>query len=877
MADDLTGTKESVRAGGQYSTARALSSSHSSFVIRHFLRPWTYRMAWRDSRASRRRLLFFSTSIVLGIAALVAVGSFGRNLEQAVEEQAKTLLGADLIISSRQPFTPEEERLFVAIGGIQSRQISFSSMIYFPNNGSTRLVQVRALSGDFPFYGYLETQPVQAAQDFRHGGSALVEDTLLLQYNAHVGDPVRLGQFTTRLGGSLQKVPGETVVFATIAPRVYIALSDLAKTGLVRDTSLAAYRVAFKLPGTNVTQLVKAIKPQLDQLRLAHSTVQKRKEELGNSLDNLYNYLNLVGFIALLLGGVGVASAIHVHIKQKLDTVAVLRCLGCSIGQTFAVYLLQGLALGMAGAIAGTALGLAIHQLVPKVVADFLPFQVSFAPSWRAAAEAMLLGFAICLLFSLLPLLGVRRVSPLAALRSSYESRATRGRDPLLWVIYLLIALGVTSFALAHTHRWQHGLGFAAGLGVAFGLLAGVAHALTLLVKKFAPPTLPYVWRQGLANLYRPNNRTVLLVLSIGLGAFLLLTGYLTKETLLRQLVSDRQSHQANTVLFDIQPDQRESTIALLRSHQLPVLDEAPIITMRLASIKGRTVEAILADKKKTIPNWVLRREYRSSFHDRLRTGEKIVAGQWRSAVTNGTTPVPISVEADIGKDLGVGLGDEIVFDVQGVPLSTRVASLREVDWRLVQPNFFVVFPRGVLEAAPATHVITTRVESPEEAATLQREMVQKFPNVSAIDLRLILQTVDALLSKVSFVVRFMALFVVLTGLLVLIGAILTGRYQRLRESILLRTLGASRRQIFQILLAEYCCLGVLAALTGIALAVGASWALAAFVFQAKFAPSFWPLLVALLAVTGLTMLIGLLASRSVTHQPPLEILRAEA
>src|SRR5262245_38691651 len=190
---------------------------HSSFVIRHFLRSWTWRMAWRDSRASRRRLLLFSTSIVLGIAALVAVGSFGRNLEQTVEEQAKTLLGADLVISSRQPFTPEEERLFVAMGGVQSRQVSFSSMIYFPNSGGTRLVQVRALTGDFPFYGSLETQPPNAARAFRQGGSALVEDTLLLQYNAKVGDPVRLGQLNTRLGGSLQKVPGETVVFATIA------------------------------------------------------------------------------------------------------------------------------------------------------------------------------------------------------------------------------------------------------------------------------------------------------------------------------------------------------------------------------------------------------------------------------------------------------------------------------------------------------------------------------------------------------------------------------------------------------------------------------------------------------------------------------------
>jgi putative ABC transport system permease protein len=379
-----------------------------------------------------------------------------------------------------------------------------------------------------------------------------------------------------------------------------------------------------------------------------------------------------------------------------------------------------------------------------------------------------------------------------------------------------------------------------------------------------------------LANLHRPNNRTLFLMLAIGLGTFMVLTGYLTKETLLAQFAAERQSNQANTVLFDVQPDQREAVLELLRAQGCPFLDEAPIITMRLQSIKGRSVEEILADRRKTIPRWVLRREYRSTYGDRLRPGEQIVAGQWHASTTNAGATVPISVEQEIARDLGVALGDEIVWDVQGVPLHTRVASLREVDWKRVQPNFFVVFPRGVLEEAPAFHVFTTRTDSPQQSAALQRAVVQKFPTVSAIDLSLILQTIDSLIGKIGFVVRFMALFVVITGVIVLAGAILTGRFQRVRESILLRTLGATRRQILQILLAEYFCLGALAALTGIVLAVGASWALATFVLQAKFVLPAAPLLISLLGVSALTVLIGAWSSRGIAHHPPLEVLRAE-
>lgn len=846
-------------------------------VLQRLFSQWTWLMAWRDSRASRRRLLFFSCSIVLGIAALTAIGSLGVNLERTIEEQAKSLLGADLVIGSRHNFTPEEETLFREIGGEQSREASFPSMINFVSGGGARLVQVRALDGRFPFYGTLDSNPPEAATTFRSGsGGALVEQSLLTQFNAKVGDSIKIGELTTRIAGSLLKVPGETVIFATIAPRVYLPMSDLPRTGLLRQGSLVRHRVSFKLPeDADAEKILERIKPRLDENRLSHNTVEEKKRDLGRSMDNLYAFLNLVGFIALLLGGVGVASAIHVHVKQKLATVAVLRCLGGSIAQTFAIYLAQGMALGLFGALLGAALGIAIQAALPRVLADIIPFEFTFRTPWWAVTRAMGLGFGICLLFALLPLLAVRRVSPLAAIRVSAGAQTGR-RDPLSWLVAGLLAAGVLTFALTQGRDWRVGLGFAGGLAVVFALLAATAYGLVWATRRFTPATLPFTVRQGLANLHRPNNRTTLLLLSLGLGTFLMMCLYLAQQTLLTQLVSSESKRQANAILFDIQPDQREGVSNLVRSLKLPVLDEAPIVTMRLGSLKGRTVESILTNKNSGIPNWTLRREYRCTYGDSLRESEKLIAGTW-PAPTNATGVVPISIEQGIAKELQIGMGDEVTWDVQGVTLKTRVAAVREVDWRRVQPNFFVVFPTGTLEDAPAMHVLVTRVASSEESALLQREVVTEFPNVSAIDLTLILKTLDSILGQIAFVVRFMAMFTVATGLLVLVGALMTGRFQRIQESILLRTLGASRRQIFRILFVEYAALGLLAALTGGLLATAAAWAISVFVFKANFAPTVMPLLVALVAVPALTVMTGFLMSRGVMNHPPLAVLRAEA
>jgi putative ABC transport system permease protein len=825
-----------------------------------------FRMAWRDSRSSRRRLLLFSSSISLGAAALIAIGLFRASLAQAIDEQARSLLGADLVVESSRPFTAEQEQMLRSLGETQAREVRFRTMVLFPKNGGTRLVYVRALGGNFPFYGKMETAPAAAAQTFRKSGQAVPEESLLFQFRAHPGDPIKIGEATFTIAGALTKMPGEASPAASFAPRVYIPLQNLAQTNLLKPGSLARYLNFVKFaPTVDVAAEVEKLAPRIEKAGLEYDTVAKRKKDLGESLDNLYRFLNLVGFISLLLGAVGVASAIQAHLQQKVRTAAVLRCLGATGRTTVAVYLLQAMAMGIFGVLAGAALGLTMHRILPGLLQKYIPFALPQAIAWPSVWGGMAVGLGVCLLFALPPLLRFRR-----------DAVPVR-RDFAIWIVYLVIAGGLTAFAISQAEGWTDGLFVAAGLGVAVAVLVGMARLLIFLLRKLLPQGWSFVLRQGLANLYRPNNRTLLLTLSLGLGTFLLLTIYLTRDVLLTQFRSIDANNQPNIFLFDIQPEQTKAVAELVRDERLPVIQEAPIVTMRLVEVKGRKSSDILKDPQRKAPEWEFEREYRSTYRAQPSETENITAGKWVSHVNYqpGDT-VPVSVEQDIAKDLGLTIGDSLVFDVQGVPIKARVASLREVDWKRFQTNFFIVFPTGVLEHAPKFNVLVSRVPTPAASARLQNAVVAKFPNVSALDLTSVIQTVDAILGRVALVIRIMSLFTVGTGLIVLGSTIWSGRYQRLKESVLLRTLGASRWQIWKILCAEYLFLGLLASVTGILLAMAASWALAVFAFKLTYTPSLLPMLLAALIVSSLTVAVGLLTSYGVGSTPPLAILRAE-
>lgn len=839
-------------------------------------------MAWRDSRRSRRRLFLFISSIILGTAALVAVNSLGESLERAVSAQAKSLLGADLAIESRQPFSKELERAVDSLGAQAeiAREISFGSMVLFPKQAKTRLSQIRAVTGDFPFYGAIETEPKSAYKTLNDGRNALIDNALAIQFGVQIGDSVKIGDVSFRVSGILKEIPGEAAVASVIGPRVYIPPMYVDSTKLIQVGSRVTYKAFFKLPSdVGAKAVVDSLKPLLNLTSATATTAEERQASLGRTLENLYRFLNLVGFIALLLGSVGVASVVNVYVKQKLQTVATLRCIGASSAQAFAIYLIQTFAMGVIGASVGAMLGAFASAFLPRLLGDFLPIQVEFVVSPSAIAVGVSIGLLTSITFALLPLLSVRNISPLLAIRASVEDERIQ-QDKLRYVAFAAIASVIWLFAtlqtdssLAFGERLKQGAFIAIGLGVSLALLALVAKGAMFAARKFFPKRWNYEWRQGLANLYRPNNQTLALMLSLGFGAMLISLMYLLQAMLIAQVELAAKENQPNLVFFDVQSDQRESVEELLASLDAPAMRTIPIVTMRIASVKGKNVAEARRDSS-VKGAWLW--EYRVSYRDTLNETETLLKGELGKPVRSPSDSVKISISEFLAQALEVGLNDEIVFDVQGVPVKCFVGSIRKVDFRRIQPSFSIIFPTGVLEDAPQFYAVLTRANSDERSADIQQAMVENFPNVSAIDLGLILSTVDSILEKISLVIEFMAMFSILTGVAALIGSALISRFQRMRESALLRTLGATRKQVVAIMTIEYLLLGALASLSGIALSAIASALLSYAIFNFAFVPNALSLATIMLAMMALTVGIGIANSRGAHAQSPLEVLRNE-
>lgn len=840
-------------------------------------------MAWRDSRKNRSRLFLFISSIVLGIAALVAVYSFKDNLQRDIDEQAKILTGADLIIESRKIPGKNVLAMLDTLGNQRSVENSFASMLYFVKSGQSRLVQIRALQGEYPYYGKIETTPSAAGKNFKTGQrTALVDKTLMLQFNAKTGDSIKVGELTFKIEGAIDKVPGQTGIAATVAPVVYIPLQYLKQTGLTEIGSRIQYKYYFKYKKTNdVDKVLKKIQPVLEKEGLDAETVASKKEDTGRSFRDVNRFLSLSGFIALLLGCIGVGSSVQVYIREKLASIAILRCLGVKSSEAFLIYLIQIKIIGLTGAIVGALLGTIIQFLLPAVLKDFIPVEISVQVSWWAIGQGILLGVIISILFALPSLLSVRHISPLNALRLSFEKHTTKP-DLFKWVVYLLIMLFVLAFTRLQMNSWVQAFAFTGGILISFVLLFILSRLLMWMVRRLLPERTGYLWRQGFANLYRPNNQTLMLTVSIGLSTAFIGTLFFVQGMLIDRITLSSGSSQANMVLFDIQNDQQAAVKALTKSNKLPIISQVPIVTVRIEQINGKTaastaaVDTSATSTRDAPSQRAFRGELRVTYQDTLTNAEKVTEGKWTGRVNPAENVVYVSLEESYAKRINVNVGDKIIFNVQGMLIPTVVGSIREVNWNRMQTNFRVVFPTGVLEDAPKFHVLMTHVPSGQVSADFQASVIRTFPNVSVIDLGLILKVLDELLSKISFVIRFMAAFSMATGWIVLLSAVLTSKGQRLRESVLLRTLGASRKQILTITAIEYLFLGGVAAGAGLILAIGSSWALATFSFAASFTPPIWPVITFFTSIVFLVVLTGVLSSRKVLNHPPLEILRKD-
>jgi putative ABC transport system permease protein len=844
-------------------------------------------LAWRESRTARRRLLLYMSSISLGVAALVAIDSFAANVTDSVREQSRALLGGDASLTSGDRYSPRLLHVLDSLkaqGIAEAQSTNFASMALVPRSGGTRLVQVRAVSTDYPFYGKITSDPDSAWPALPHGPNVVVDPALLVSLDARVGDTLTLGMARFVITGTLKSVPGEVGISATIGPRVYIPDRYLEQTRLLVFGSRADYETLFRLPnGRDQTQFAASLRKAITGERARVRTVKDTEINLTQAIDQLRDFLGVVGLVALLLGGIGVASGVHAFVMRKIDTVAVLRCLGATSWQVLAIYVVQAAVMGLLGAALGGVLGIAFQMLLPLGLQDFLPVDVSVHLAPASIGLGLIVGVWVALVFALRPLIALRRISPLQALRREADAVVLRLRrlDPLRALVSLAIVGSVVLLALTRAGNARRGIGFSVAIMLAVGALFGTAVLFSSLARRLVRPRWPFVLRQGIASLYRPGNQTRAVVLSLGFGVFLMSTLYQVHHSLLKTLDVKLTQARANLVFFDVQQDQETGIDSIIRANGFGVVQQVPLVTMRIAAINGRTSAQLIADtvvqangRRARRSAWPLRREYRSTYRDEPTPSERIVQGKWFTPTTDSTTLPEVSIEVGVARELQLHLGDTVTWNVQGVQVPTRVTSFREVNWARFEPNFFAVFQTRALQNAPRQFVILSQVPGATAVARVQRGVVRAYPNVSTIDLTLVQRTVMDVLGKVTMAIRFMALVSLALGIPVLFSAVAATRRERLREGVLLKTLGATKRQIGRIMLAEYAVLGALGSLAGVALSFGGSWALTHWIFHVAFAPSVIPVLLVALAMMLLAVTIGLATGREVFRQTPMVALR---
>jgi len=710
-----------------------------------------------------------------------------------------------MTVGGRKPIPESLIASVDSLGGEKSTEVELFSMSYLPSIGESQFVRLKGYTGNFPYYGNLVTEPASAADTYKSGMYALVDDGMMLQYGLEVGDSIKLGEVTFSIHGRLMTAFGSVDMGSSFAPSVYVSGAAVDATELIQPGSIVNYKNYYKID-SNL---------DLDEWKRT-----RRKRFRGE--------------------------------------------------EAFMVYFLQIFVLGVLSVIVGVAIGSIIQVILPVVLKGFLPYEVNMTISPSAMIKGFLMGVIITTLFALGPLLSVRNITPLKTLRISDEPVKA---DPLRWFIYLLILLSITGFLYSLTGSWLDAGAFTLGISIAFLILFGVAKIVTWGVRKFMPQQASFVLRQGLSNLYRPNNQTQTLVVSIGLGTGILTLLFILQGLILNNVEGMGIGNQPNMIVFGIEADQKQEMETITESFEMPVLQHVPVVTMELAGWQGKTKKEWLQDTTRTASRWAINREARVSYSEEMSPDDKLLEGTY-TGVHDGGDSIQISLSERYADALDVSIGDELVWNVQGAMIKTYVGSIRKINFRKMESRFFIMFPTGVLEDAPQFMILVTKSPDKQVTADFRNEVVKAMPNASVIDLGSILVTLNDIITKVSYVIKFMAGFSILIGLIVLISSLFLSKFQRIRESVLLRTLGAVEKKIYRINAVEYAALGGLSALTGIFLAVLGSYLLAKFVFKLEFNLSWWPILGIFVFIVALTVLIGLLNSRDVVKRSPLEVLR---
>lgn len=837
-------------------------------------------LAYREMRASWHRLIFFFICIAIGVGAIVSLRSLVQNLKASVNGEARALLTADVQVSANASWNPAVKAILDQAASspqVESRtEILETATMLRPADqpdAQPRMVELKAVQSQFPFYGEMA---LADGQKYTH---ALIEDRGILvkqgtmtALNLKIGDRVKIGTLDFTIRGMIEKEPGNTMNAFSLGPRVLIDYDDAVAAGLTTFGSRARYRTLYKTRSGEMDALVSRLRDELkNQPNINVRSFRYSQDRMSESLTQVEDYLSLIGLVILVLGGIGISSVTRVFVQQKMKTIAILKCLGGTNARVLGAYLVQVLSLGLIGSILGLFLAQAVSWALPKYMGDRLPFNMKYGLTWEAILQGLGIGLLIALLFSLLPLLEIRQIKPILVLRSA-EVAKRRRFDWERLTVGLIVLAGLLGLA-----SWQAG-----SLKVGGIFLLGMA-AMTIVLSLAATALMKFLrglrripsftLRQGVNSLYRPGNQTRIILMAVGLGVFLGVAVRSLQLNLREEFALDMNNLQADLYMIDIQRDQTAGVEEILTRYTGAKPAILPTIRARIAEINNQSVN--LEQVRPNENRGLLGREYVITYRPTLDPNETILAGQFWDG--SPSAEPEISIEELLHRELRLNLGDRVTFDVLGRKIAARVSSIRRVDWRNARTGFLVVFRPGTLDDAPTMYISAVKGPAASvDRAKLQRELVDRFPNVSTIDVRDIIEIARGIIENVSLAISFVGGFVFLSGLLILIGSIAMTKFHRLYESAILKTLGAKKKLIVLVTLVEYGILGLLAGLLGSLAAIALTWAISekALSITWHFNPSvnLWGIGVALILVTA----VGVLSSWDVMIKKPLGILRNE-
>lgn len=847
------------------------------------------RMVGREARASWRRLLFFFLCVAIGVGAIVALRSVIQSVRGGIAAEARSLTAADVVISTNRPWETEAraqiDRRLREAGATGAAETIETATMARPADESkvvARTVELQGVQRGYPFYGRVELEGGQPySHDLLVGQGALVRPELLVQLDLAVGDQIVIGDLPFTIRGVVLAEPGRRLGFFSFGPRVLVDHADMARTGLLQFGSRARHAILAQVPEPAIEPLVSGLREDFRQQFINARSYRGTEDRMSDDLSRAENYLSLVGFVIVILGGIGVWSVTRVFVQQKLKAVAVLKCLGASTAQVLAVYLAQVMALGALGSALGLVLAWAALAALPaQLLAGFGGIVPSL--TWSASLQGLSVGVLVSLLFSLVPLLEIRRVRPLLLLRDEAARQSSGPEAVATWwrrIDWVQAAAAVlVTAALVGVASWQ-AASWAVGALVcgAFVAVALLLHLAGRLLVRLVTPLRHTPWfalRHAVISVSRPGNQTRVILLAVGLGAFFIIGVRSLQANLLDAFRIDLRRDGPDLFLVDIQPDQEAGVRSFLAARNPGFAARLlPVLRARVTGVRGQALNLDGVDEVRGQGR--LAREYVITYRDHLEANERLVKGTfWNSP---SATP-EVSIEESIALRYGIGPGDVMRFDVLGRVIEAQVTSVREVEWADARSGgFMFVFRPGALEAAPKTFIAAARgPEAPADRARLQRDLVVAFPNVSAIDVREVARTVETVAGNVTLAVSIVGLIALLAGVLILVGSVAMTKFQRLHESAVFKTLGASTRTLTAMLALEYGTLGALAGGIGAITSLGLSWALCRFVLDIPWSPTpavVWPGMAATALLVGI---LGVAASVDVLRRRPLAILRAE-